>query len=197
MGAGRVETPGPVGRLMPPSEGPLFPGSVEGRFEGPTFPGSVEGRFESPLFPGSVEGRDEGPTFPGSGAGRVEGPTVPGSVEGRLVEGIEPGNLTFGRVEGLEPPRLPGNGLATGVDGLVLKPPLIPPLPTPGAGRVVGIPPPRLGRLELILFPSPDPEVGRWMLPGIGRAMLEPIFPMLPLGRLMFPCNPDGPAGRD
>lgn len=168
LGAGRVETPGPPGRLSPPSEGPVFPGSVEGRFDGPT--------------------------FPGSGAGRVEGPTVPGSVEGRLVGGIELGNLMFGRVDGLEPPRFPGNGLAAGVEGRVLKPPPAPPLIPPGAGRVVGIPPPRLGRLELMPLPIPDPELGRWMLPGIGRDMLEPIFP---LGRLMLPGIADGPAGRD
>ena len=172
LGAGRVETPGPPGRLKPPSEGPEFPGSVEGRFEGPTFPGSVEGR--------------------------VAGPAFPGSVEGRFVDGIELGSLTFGRVEGLEPPRLPGNGLAAGVEGRVLKPPppaLIPPgLIPPGAGRVVGIPPPRLGRLELMLLPIPDPEFGRWILPGIGRDMLEPMFP---LGRLILPGIADGPAGRD
>ena len=185
LGAGRVETPGPPGLLRPPSEGPEFPGSVEGRFEGPAFPGSVEGRFEGPAFPGSVEGRFEGPAFPGSGAGR-------------LVDGIELGNLTFGRVEGLEPPKLPGNGLAAGVEGRVLKPPppaLIPPaLIPPGAGRVVGIPPPRLGRLELMLLLSPDPELGRWILPGIGRDAFEPIFP---LGRLILPGIADGPAGRD
>ena len=185
LGAGRVETPGPPGRLKPPSEGPEFPGSVEGRFEGPTFPGSVEGRVA-------------GPAFPGSGAGRVEGPAFPGSVEGRFVDGIELGSLTFGRVEGLEPPRLPGNGLAAGVEGRVLKPPppaLIPPgLIPPGAGRVVGIPPPRLGRLELMLLPIPDPEFGRWILPGMGRDMLEPMFP---LGRLILPGIADGPAGRD
>jgi len=185
LGAGRVETPGPPGLLRPPSEGPEFPGSVEGRFEGPAFPGSVEGRFEGPAFPGSVEGRFEGPAFPGSGAGR-------------LVDGIELGNLTFGRVEGLEPPKLPGNGLAAGVEGRVLKPPppaLIPPaLIPPGAGRVVGIPPPRLGRLELMLLLSPDPELGRWILPGIGRDAPEPIFP---LGRLILPGIADGPAGRD
>jgi hypothetical protein len=185
LGAGRVETPGPPGRLKPPSEGPEFPGSVEGRFEGPTFPGSVDGRVA-------------GPAFPGSGAGRVEGPTFPGSVEGRFVDGIELGSLTFGRVDGLEPPRLPGNGLAAGVEGRVLKPPepaLIPPgLIPPGAGRVVGIPPPRLGRLELMLLPIPDPEFGRWILPGIGRDMLEPMFP---LGRPILPGIDDGPAGRD
>ena len=181
MGAGRVETPGPPGRLRPPSDGPVFPGSVEGRFDGPTFPGSVDGRVA-------------GPAFPGSGAGRVEGPTFPGSVEGRFVDGIELGSLTFGRVEGLEPPRFPGNGLAAGVEGRVLKPPPAPALIPPGAGRVVGIPPPRLGRLELMLLPIPDPELGRWMLPGIGRDMLEPIFP---LGRLMLPGIADGPAGRD
>ena len=180
-GAGRVETPGPPGRLRPPSDGPEFPGSVEGRFDGPTFPGSVDGRVA-------------GPAFPGRGAGRVEGPTFPGSVEGRFVDGIELGSLTFGRVEGLEPPRFPGNGLAAGVEGRVLKPPPAPALIPPGAGRAVGIPPPRLGRLELMLLPIPDPELGRWMLPGIGRDMLEPIFP---LGRLMLPGVADGPAGRD
>jgi hypothetical protein len=171
LGAGRVETPGPPGRLKPPSEGPEFPGSVEGRFEGPA--------------------------FPGSGAGRVEGPAFPGSVEGRFVDGIELGSLTFGRVEGLEPPRLPGNGLAAGVEGRVLKPPPpdeAPGLIPPGAGRVVGIPPPRLGRLELMLLLIPDPEFGRWILPGIGRDMLEPMFP---LGRLILPGIADGPAGRD
>jgi hypothetical protein len=133
----------------------------------------------------------DGPPVPGSGAGRLVGilpepmppePIPPGA--GRVSEPDEPGSLMFGRVEGDCPPRLPGAGRVRFDGGVMFEMP-------PGAGRVVGTPPPRLGRLVFMLLPM----FGFWILPGMGRDKLPGMLPMLPLGRERLPGRVEGPAG--
>lgn len=162
---GRLPPPPIFGRLPPPMLGrlPSKPGAglVLGFPPGPVIPGSGAGRFE-PMPPG-LGGRlippRDGRSVPGSGAGRVDGllpeplepgrlpdPMVPGA--GRVNDPGELGSLIFGRVDGESPPRFPGVGRVRFEGGLMLEIP-------PGAGRVVGIPPPKLGRFEPRLLPDP------------------------------------------
>jgi len=64
-----------------------------------------------------------------------------------------------------------------------------PPPILPGAGLVVGTPPPRLGRLEFMLLP----KLGICTLPGKGLDMPPEMLP--PFGRLMLLGKFDGLAG--
>jgi len=183
-------------------------GLVVGCPPGPAMPGSGVGLVVPmpPWFGGRLIPPSDGPLVPGSGAGRVVGllpdpippepmllpepippePIPPGA--GRVKEPEEPGSLILGRVEGDWPPRLPGAGRVRFEGGVMFEIP-------PGAGRVVGTPPPRLGRLVFMLLPG----AGLWIFPGIGRCIplcMPPRLPMLPLGRLRLPGSVDGPAGR-